>query len=244
MFEKLPFGGRKKEMIQTPEIVQCLESFKTLLSNPVLKENIEKAAYSAIVGDDLSGRIPTLIMTEIMKKVYTEKKEKFRKTFFITPLQSKTFYEKLTEPSVAKIKKELGDDKRKVLVVTEYMSLGHNIDQIVNSLKNNNLQADVVSLEVSDNAKSSINERLKERYNSNLFVGGGGDFLHMDPKTQRHKYHLTGLTRPDTWAGLPERDPNIPAEKVKQVHKDAKLAAEILYNKFFVSENLIKSENK
>jgi len=228
MFEKIPSKTRGPEKIQTPEILKCIESFETLLGNPQLKENIEKAAYSAVVSDDLSGRIPALIMSEIMKKVYAEKEENL-KTFFIAPLKTNfptRNQKKIANADAAKIKRELGDDERKVLVVTECICAGYNVEKILNSFDNSNLQADIAALRVYlHSALDKIADLLK-RYESNIFIGEKGEFLH-------DAYSLTGLTRADDAVGMRKRDPNISPEYVRQVRKDVKLAADILYNKFF-----------
>lgn len=74
-FEGRKYGPDKrleKEDIIYPEISRLYRRIERLLTQ--LKPEIDKCAYELIIGDDTSGRIPTLIFERVMNTLYREKK--------------------------------------------------------------------------------------------------------------------------------------------------------------------------
>ena len=104
-----------------------------------LKNNIEDGDYSALLSDDTGGRIPTLVLRKIMLEKGPNKNIK---TYFLsaglgnTPMKfmddrsEKRKYQKM----ITYLKNmDFGD--KKLLVVTEYMSMGNTLDGIGEALK-------------------------------------------------------------------------------------------------------------
>jgi hypothetical protein len=97
-----------------------------------LKENIDSAKYDALVSDDTGGRLPTLILREVIKKVNPEKD---LKTLFVaTGMTYRPQNEEDQNLLENYLKKGLGDSK-KVLLVTQYIHTGKTLGALARNLK-------------------------------------------------------------------------------------------------------------
>ncbi len=122
-----------------------------------LRPEIEQGNYSLILGDDASGRIPTLIMAKCIKKIYKEKGFELPLVRFVAGGQHSGEAE--AKPSIQKriasIKKELTENglvegrAGKTLVVTEYIRSGEGMKAIVDGLRENNMSTDIASVGIA-----------------------------------------------------------------------------------------------
>jgi len=77
----LSTGETKEEkLIKHPEIAELREPIQNLLEQ--LRDKIDKGEYGVIIGDDASGRIPALILDNVIKSVYQDKGYTKPKTIF------------------------------------------------------------------------------------------------------------------------------------------------------------------
>ncbi len=112
-----------------------------------LKESIDSGEYDVLIGDDASGRIPTLVL----RGIFNERKRKLNpelksieseiKTRFVAGGQVENKEE--LKAALTKIKSECPE---KALVITEYVSSGKSIKRIADTLKEIGIPFDVATL--------------------------------------------------------------------------------------------------
>ncbi len=123
-----------------------------------LKENIDKGEYDVLIGDDASGRIPTLILRGVFnarsRKLHPELKDSDSEvvTRFIAGGQVEN--RKEMEEALKKIKSE---NNKKALVVTEYISSGKSMERMSEILNNLGMTFDVAAF-ISNKEKIKIPE--------------------------------------------------------------------------------------
>lgn len=108
-----------------------------------LKENIENGEYDTLISDDGGGRIPTLVLKKILKKINPEQK---LGTYFVAggfrmPSSSKPAdkekYEELLD-YLSKLKKKA--QPHKALLITQYVGNGSNILKFSQALEKANIR--------------------------------------------------------------------------------------------------------
>lgn len=165
-FEKVNIKGNKLET--KPEYF-FEEEFKELESLVLpliekLKENIDKGEYDVLLGDDASGRIPTLILRGIInernRKLHPELRssESEIKTRFVAGGQIKS-----RDTLKAAIKEIESGVKKKVLVVTEYISSGRSMERFSTILKELNIPFDIATLRSEFDAGQSNFQKLSSK---------------------------------------------------------------------------------
>lgn len=129
-----------------------------------LKENIDKGEYDMLLGDDASGRIPTLILRGIInernRKLHPELRssESEIKTRFVAGGQLKN------KDVLKDVVKEIGSEvKKKVLVVTEYISSGRSMEKFSTALKELNIPFDIATLRSEFDAGESNFDKLSNK---------------------------------------------------------------------------------
>ena len=135
-----------------------------------MKPFIERGEYGMIIGDDASGRIPTLIMSEVINTVYKKSDRPKINTRFLAlyPVWEyqeawkkltgekrigPEFFGKKTKYATDKIKHEFTDkiDKeamagKRVLVVTELLSSGSALRPLLVTLKESGFEFDIACI--------------------------------------------------------------------------------------------------
>ncbi|MEK7463307.1 MAG: hypothetical protein AAB621_03040 [Patescibacteria group bacterium] len=132
-----------------------------------LKENIDKGEYDMLIGDDASGRIPTLILRGIINSrkrelnPYLKSSESEIKTRFVAGGQLRS-----TEQLISVIEKLKPEVKNKVLIVTEYISSGRSMEKLSSALKGLGIPFDIATLKSEfDGEKSNLGklfDKLKD----------------------------------------------------------------------------------
>ncbi len=181
-----------------------------------LREQIEGAEYGSVVGDDASGRIPTLIIGNAISKIYERNGDKSPQILVLAGGGGELKTEKIVsylEESAARGKFDIG---RKVLLVTDFLVTGSSIDPILAALRKIGVEYDV----------SSVSSTRDESYWSNTLktkaaIGRGRD----EPKIYG-KHHLSGVyKRSDEVTSRPfkefAKDENEAQELINQSRKDA-----------------------
>lgn len=182
-------GGYKTE-------VASLEQPITALVNQ-LKPNFEEGAYSMIIGDDTSGRLPTLVIHNVADAIYEHQGLPKIPTVFIQ--SARAIKEEDIKKQVEALKlryKERPTDK-KVLVVTEYINSGWSIKRLTQSLAENGIDCDIATL---DAVEPEALYREWGTFSSDTVIFSGTPlstertFGHSSPKIWS-KPTLTGLKR-------------------------------------------------
>ncbi len=192
-----------------------------------LKEAIDKGEYDALIGDDTSGRIPTLILKGIIGKRYEslnpgagpkEKRESL-KTFFVVGGGGS----ELNTGLVDFFKKIKPDIKKKALFVTEYMSYGSSIINIGRFLEEAGIPFDVASVVAKGSREEYLADWAREFKGPNdhrLFIDDMGGY-HGVPKIWG-RWNLAGVQKN---RGEVHAEPNITAGETAKAREDVKLMA-------------------
>lgn len=150
--EKIPYFGKEKSSAEAEykheEIESIRKPFLSLVEK--LKESIDAETYDTLIGDDASGRIPTLalrnVMAERMRQVHPnlspEEDRERLKTYFVAGGRINTNTEGLKE-FFEKIKPTV---KKRALFVTEYIATGESMKRIGEILEKEQIPFDIATL--------------------------------------------------------------------------------------------------
>lgn len=131
--------------------------------NKEIFNSIKNNEYSTVVAEDASGRIPGLILYELLKKVAEQKNDSLPpKIYFIAGAYSAKDIEnknKLTEEYLSDVVLKNRELNKKVLVVTEYIMEANSLKPIANGLKNNNIKYDILSVGLSVDTWSTLQSK-------------------------------------------------------------------------------------
>lgn len=173
-----------------------LESFVLPLIEK-LKENIDKNEYDVLIGDDASGRIPTLILRGIINERNSGSKIK---TKFVAGGQLRSSAE--LKETVRRIKPEIA---KKALVVTEYISSGKSMDQLSKILKELEIPFDIATLKSEFDGERStlqvISDKLKDI---------GVSFGVTDPRSRFGRDNIKIQENSEFYYGQGTYDPDVP----------------------------------
>lgn len=181
-FEQPRIKKEKEAEIEAPEFeMEDFEATKYHFANLAkqLTPAIYNHEYNLVMGDDASGRIPTLVIGGLMKEIYSEDKVKSPEILFLAGQGLATEGEKKElDNYLQKIIKEkkINPEKTKVLIVTEYMHTGGNVAYLFGGLTRAGLSCDVATLSTYLSAKSIYKNRpsLKD---VKMYIGEEGGRL-------------------------------------------------------------------
>ena len=179
---------KKKEKIKNKEIAELRKSIQELLLQ--LREKIDKGEYNLIIGEDASGRIPTLIFERILRSVYREKNYPQPEVRFFAGLHGLVDEEtllidveltkeimnnkagKISEylnKTIKKIKRETKIQEPKALVCTEYISTGISLKPLSMALEKEYIDFDIAT--IGTDLESTDLSRTEEYLNGEIFYG-------------------------------------------------------------------------
>lgn len=122
-----------------------------------LSEDINNGNIQYLIGDDTSGRVPTLILRNCISQLYGAKDMPAPRTFFINgPGAGATLSKEEMRVRVEKITEHLGsrilsgDNSRKTILVTEAMMFGRSMIPIVKACQQLKLHTEIVSIGIED----------------------------------------------------------------------------------------------
>jgi len=238
--EKINF--EKNPIIEiSPEIKDLIERFKFALSGPgyafgregqvggKISESIMNQEYDIIIAEDASGRIPGLLIHEAMKKFYASKEaEQELKLFFIAGSKNvdskKGKKDKISEYISEVVSKSHLPDK-KFLVVTDVIIEGESLKPLTSSLKDLNIQYDILTLGIGRTLQShgghvySLNQELGPVNDAKLGIPEIFD-----------KRELSGVVKNPNEIHS-SRNSNNDMAKLSKVRDEIKIAAEEIYEK-------------
>lgn len=163
----IPLQGKQIEEIRlSPEMSKLNDvMWFTLFSNDVedrsssgekinkkIRESIKHNEYDTIIAEDASGRIPGLIMYELLKKVAERDNKPIPKIYFMAgSLYAENIENKrkITNEYLKDIVLKNHNSNKKTLVVTEYIMEGRSLKPIADSLKGQNVDYDILTLGLS-----------------------------------------------------------------------------------------------
>ena len=138
-----------------------------------LRDKIEKGEYGYVVGDDASGRIPTLIFSNFLKSVYREKGFSDPETFFfaggkstekeINKLKRKAMEKAIKNYQESGLKNNVG---KRALLLTEYIVTGESLVVICDALENSGISFDIATV-----SSSAVAPSLSAKFHTDVFEG-------------------------------------------------------------------------
>jgi hypothetical protein len=189
-------GNERREA----EVFELKEPLSQILST--LRADIDTHHIRTLVGDDSSGRIPTLILKKVLTELYQETTTAPPSTLFIQgPGGGKPVNEKEDEERVRQLVEHLqkcisyGEivigPSHKVLIVTEVIKSGKSLIPIVMACKQLGITYEIVSLGIE---KEKSKEQLEEEFGVKIHSGMAGT-----PSIYRKPaFSGVGETRSDT----------------------------------------------
>ncbi len=179
MLEKIETETIKKFI---PEVEDLRRPTEKILSE--IYPEIERGAYQAIIGDDASGRIPALLFRKIINSLYTERGFPTLETRFVAGSRNYQMTDEEIERKQSllsefihglrnDLEKKHNKPIQKVLIVTEYVETGKALDPLIQTLKEYQIDFDVVTIDVSD----SMTEEAPKRWGKDIIFGRNSDSL-------------------------------------------------------------------
>src|SRR3989344_4807506 len=117
------------------------EAFERVLER--MKPDILAGRWSSVIGDDISGRIPALVVRNLLERVSNEQESAMPPGFFYAGGEGVGKRRESLREYIGRIKPSLG---QRTLIVTEYVLKGESIKTLAEILKENGIAFDVVTL--------------------------------------------------------------------------------------------------
>ena len=160
------------------EIAELRVSCERILEG--LHDRIDQGSYDLIVGDDASGRIPTLILRNVIKEIYHDKGFQIPYTAFVAG--SRFIHEpripEKTEQLTQRIKKvgEWHDGSNRALIVTDTIGGGLSLKPLYDALRENNIEYDIATLSLAHMPEMTdeMRERVEQSMGGKLYFGHTG----------------------------------------------------------------------
>ncbi len=136
-----------------------------------LKDKIESGEYSALLSDEVGGRIPTLVLRKIMQEKGPESEEQLKAYF----LPAGNYIRRRSEEEYKKFKehvKKLNFGDGKILIVTEFTFSAETLNKIGSLLKGANVKnhIDAAAL-MAGGALTEEMENSSESFGGEIFIG-------------------------------------------------------------------------
>lgn len=147
-----------------------------------LRPELERGEYRLIIGDDASGRIPALIVGEVVRKLCEEKgfpKPLIRFVAGSTGLSSydeeskfakvRDFFRAVKDDIESEKQKEKrsffkSQQKWKALIVTDIVASGASVGVLVNALRENGIVGDIATVSMLNNTmEESLSRKLRTK---------------------------------------------------------------------------------
>lgn len=169
-----PEYNRLIENIHYPFIDRSLiKAFENLARN--LKQDLHK--YDTLIGDDISGRLPTLVIASLLRQKRKQMNLTPPKVFFINA-GSNLSYRRSHDETAGKLSVLIKNNKHrseKALIVTEYIDTGDSVLALLEELKIHDIEPDVCTV----STRSQL-ERYAKEIPGKLIVGAETSAIGVD----------------------------------------------------------------
>ncbi|MGC9048982.1 MAG: hypothetical protein ACP5IX_02080 [Patescibacteria group bacterium] len=218
--EKIEFPFKPNLSNRKPsEVIEALACL-------VIKLERDLSTYDTILSDDVSGRLPSLFLRELINRIRSKAGKEPVKTYFLAAGRYWWLIEKdkaIRNFLVGK-KKEIG----KALVVTEYIESGHGITRLMELLKELGINFDVAAVSADSNSADYIqkfgNIFKKVRYGKECSRIG------LSFHSARERY--SGVRKhPESISAHPEAVSLEDRSSLVRAREDANFLAEEFFNK-------------
>ena len=169
--------GVWKKQFQQEAVRELKDPILNLVTQ--LRPEINRGDYSAIVGDDASGRIPTLIVADVINAAYRQ--NGIRPPVLDYIAGSSGLERRSPEAQVRKklsLQEYFTDLKRaatydgralgRVLFVTDSLVLGNTINKVLEAVKQSGWTADVAAVGTAERIEP---DEVEKKYNNRIVIG-------------------------------------------------------------------------
>ncbi len=205
------------------ESIADLENYMFRLTEK-LKENIDNDEYDTLIGDDASGRIPTLVLREVInerrKETHPGEEIENITTKFIAGGKGHSWNDEKREnlkPILEKIKKDI---QHKALVVTEHMHHS-GVAKMTEALNEAGINFDLAVL-------SSLHSK-EEHIKDNPILGEKRIYIGEEDAGAPNIYaesSFSGVRKEHSWDALASRYGGADQNDINEVRKEIKTLAE------------------
>ncbi len=146
---KESFPSKTKEKFHFKEIEQLRTPVERVMKK--LYPKIAAGEYGLILGDDASGRIPSLLLNDIIRGIYQEFGHEYPRLSFVAgskELEGEAKDKKKEKISrfLEELQKKQKNGERKILIVTDVIATGVSLDPLIEAIKEKGIDFDVVSM--------------------------------------------------------------------------------------------------
>lgn len=232
IFEEIKNVFPEKREVKHESIKKLSEPIKRLLEQ--LRGRIDAGAYRFIIGDDASGRIPTLIFNKVLKAIYEKKGHNPPETIFFAGSGSfpkigeekelkkenlQAYLERLLE------KKHLKQEYLRALVVTDIIESGNSLKPLADALRANGMKFDFAT--IASFPSKEEKEKKVEKLGGEIFTGTGISGIY-------GRHYLSGVKKDSKELfSVPYEYPEGNKEELEEARKDVKVLSEDLTHWYF-----------
>ena len=173
---------QKNELAREDEII--IENLASQLENPVrhiinqLKPRIDRGEYKIIIGDDASGRLPTLVLHNILSSIYKSRGFPKLQTRFIAGAHGnpwyKDFLQRKKNDRIREYIKNLktfldeGALPGRILIVSEFIEKGEGLSPLATLLNEAGIEYDIATVGV---ASKTVQQELEKQWGHEIIPG-------------------------------------------------------------------------
>lgn len=174
--------AKKPEKILDNEDKETLKYLEKSIADLVskLREQIDRAEYQLILGEDTSGRLPTVMLATVLKDIYESCGRTGPMVRYLTPSRPTKETHDIWEARTTALKEALSRVKRtfdssgrsgKVLVVTDTIHTGNTMEGYLDAIKQAGMMPDVATISLlkeTGNAASKRADAFKKAWGVNV----------------------------------------------------------------------------
>lgn len=149
-----------------------------------LRPSLEAGAYTILLGDDASGRIPTYILNKVIGKIYQEQGKQKPLVRYVAGSTGLDEYDRawsekrqqiIEQAERMKLEATGNAQKAKALIITDSVDSGKSMRMLVQALTLAGIEADVATIGVTSYGEEWTQYNVKEAIGSvNLYIGQAG----------------------------------------------------------------------
>lgn len=218
-----------------------------------LKEPIENGEYGLFIGDDTSGRIPTLALKGFANFISEAFGREYVKTVFLqagryVPDQSvEDQFQKRVLPLIRQ------NSGKKALFITEHVLTGKSIQRLINMFQKYNIAIDIASLQIQRDTNGNLPFRDNPGFSSRIFEGRPDMKYATRGNSIRNELQPVGIYGEESLSGIRKRVPvsrSSTGSRVATARRDVKrlvdrIVTTVYYQLFIINKigKLLRSQD-
>lgn len=197
--------------------VESVEEDMTILCKQ-LKEPIENGEYGLFIGDDTSGRIPTLALKGFADFISEVFGREYVKTVFLQAgryVPDQVVEDQFQKRILPLMRQNSG---KKALLITEHVLTGKSIQRLINMFQRYNVAIDIASLQIQRDPNGNLPFKNNPGFSSLVFEGRPDMRYASRGSSIRNELQPVGIYGEESLSGIRKR---VPVSR----HKDPMVAA-------------------